>query len=248
MLSSQRQIVTILFFKKSPNSFVESNIYANKSSVILDWILRIGIDLENFSVREVARETSISLGLVHKIFENLVYHGFLCTAGQHTSKVFFVKKPMKLLQSWLEHYSIIKKCRMTPYRTGLKNKEEACAVLNSSNLNQKVVLALHSAAEALNLKNTNLKTLELYVMDAYSKLRLEKELLLEPQEKGYDVLLIEPYYKAILNKCLTQNYQIAACPVLLTFLDLYHFPLRGLEQAEFIQHRAPELKNINKKT
>jgi hypothetical protein len=35
-------------------------------------------------------------------------------------------------------------------------------------------------------------------------------------------------------------------PPLLTFLDLYHFPLRGQEQAEFMAQRIPELKRIYK--
>ncbi|WP_171005716.1 hypothetical protein [Candidatus Rhabdochlamydia sp. T3358] len=31
---------------------------------------------------------------------------------------------------------------------------------------------------------------------------------------------------------------IKICPALLTFLDLYHFPLRGQEQAEFMTERS----------
>jgi len=115
-----------------------------------------------------------------------------------------------------------------------------------SKLSQKVALALHSAAEAHGCKNTNLNTLELYVLDPDIRSELEKALQLEPQERGYEVLLIEPYYKSLLNLGMSTNKNVRTASVLLTFLDLYHFPLRGQEQAEFMAERIPELKRIYK--
>ena len=110
-----------------------------------------------------------------------------------------------------------------------------------------MVLALHSAAEAHGYKNSNLEGLELYVLDPSIRAKLESVLQLEPQERGYEVLLIEPYYKKML---IRQNVKggkdVGTCPLLLAFLDLYHFPLRGQEQAEFIAQRAPEMKRIYK--
>jgi hypothetical protein len=60
------------------------------------------------------------------------------------------------------------------------------------------------------------------------------------KEKGYEVLLIEPYYKMLLKQNRKDDKEIGISPLLLTFLDLYHFPLRGQEQAEFIAQRNPE--------
>ena len=105
-------------------------------------------------------------------------------------------------------------------------------------------MALHSAAEGYGYKNTNLKTLELYILDPSIREKLEEILQLEPQEKGYEVLLIEPYYKTLAKQGVKDNNGIGICPILLSFLDLYHFPLRGKEQAEFIAQRAPEIKQI----
>jgi hypothetical protein len=76
--------------------------------------------------------------------------------------------------------------------------------------------------------------------------KLENALQLEPQERGYEVLLIEPYYKMLLKENRKSGKEIGICPLLLAFLDLYHFPLRGQEQAEFMAQRAPELKCIYK--
>lgn len=47
-----------------------------------------------------------------------------------------------------------------------------------------------AVAEMHGCKNTNLNTLELYILDPTVRSKLEKKLLLEPQEKGDEVLLI----------------------------------------------------------
>lgn len=92
-----------------------------------------------------------------------------------------------------------------------------------------------------------MNTLELYLLDPLVRPQLEKKLLLEPQEKGYEVLHIEPYYKSLLKMAYNPNDVINASPSILTFLDLYHFRLRGQEQAEFMAGRLPELKQIYKR-
>ena len=135
---------------------------------------------------------------------------------------------------------------MRTYRSGFQDKGGLLEAIKNSNLSNKVALALHSAVEAHGYKNTNLNTLELYLLDPSVRAQLEKKLLLEPQERGYEVLLIEPYYKSLLRNTCDSNLDMNVSPSVLTFLDLYHFPLRGQEQAEFLAERLPELKRIYK--
>lgn len=224
----------------------EGNIYSDKSAVVLDWLLRKGIKSRELSVRNVSKEAGVSLGSVQRLFGTLVLKGILQAEGIRTAKKFFLKNPKRLLESWLEHYSIVKKCKMRTYRSGFQDKVELLEAIKKSNLSNKVALALHSAAEAHRYKNTNLNTLELYLLDPLVRRQLEKKLLLEPQERGYEVLLIEPYYKSLLKNTCDSNLDINVSPSILTFLDLFHFPLRGQEQAEFMAERLPELKHIYK--
>ncbi len=162
------------FLVGSKTASSERNIYADRSSLILDWLFRTGLHKEKgFSLREVAQEIAVSLGLVQRVFAILVANGVLRIEGLRTAKRFFFKKPNLLLQSWLEQYSIVKKCKMWTYRTGLRGKEEMLATLKKSPLNRKMVLALHSAAEAHGYKHTNLKTLELYMLDPAIRSQLE---------------------------------------------------------------------------
>jgi DNA-binding transcriptional regulator YhcF (GntR family) len=225
---------------------LEWNIYSDKSAVVLDWLLREGIKSPELSVRNVSKQAEVSLGSVQRVFETLVLKGILQIEGIRTAKKFLLKDPKRLLESWLEHYSIVKKCKMRTYRSGFQDKIELLEALKKSNLSNKVALALHSAAEVHGYKNTNLNTLELYMLDPLVRPQLEKKLLLEPQERGYEVLLIVPYYKSLLKNISGLDLDINVSPSILTFLDLYHFPLRGQEQAEFMAERLPELKRIYK--
>jgi hypothetical protein len=232
------------FLVSSNEDPAEGNVYADTSALILDWLLREGITKENFSLRQVVKEVGVSIGLVQRVFNILVLKGFLQVEGVRTRKKFFFKRAKELLESWLEYYSIVKKCKIRTYRSALSGKLDWFKALKQSALDQCVILALHSAAEAHGYKNTNLDALELYVLDPSIRAKLEGVLQLEPQERGYEVLLIEPYYKKLLKQNVKEGKDIGICPLLLTFLDLYHFPLRGQEQAEFIAQRAPEMKRI----
>lgn len=231
----------------SYSSLIEYDIYADKSALVLEWLLTIGIQKKDFSIREVSRDRGVSLGLVHKIFKELVLKGYLVTKGFKTAKQFSVKKAPEILKDWMDHYAIVRKCKLRTYRS-LFDKDHAKFVLEQSQYGKEVVLALHSSAEAYGIKNSNLETLELYLMKPKNRIEIESLLKLEPQEKGYEVLLIEPYYKSLLSFYIQQGKgkKIFSSPALLTFLDLYHFPLRGHEQAEFMADRIEEIKRIYK--
>src|SRR5258708_7601297 len=100
------------FLMSTNESPIEGNVYADKSALILNWLLMFGIDKKGFSLREVAKEIQVSIGLVQKVFGILVLKGILRTEGMRTAKRFFLKKPLFLLKSWLEHYGITNKCKM----------------------------------------------------------------------------------------------------------------------------------------
>ncbi len=227
----------------------DRNIYADKSSVILYWLLLIGKNKSDFSIREVAKECNLSVGLVQRVFKILVLKGFLQTEGIRTSKKFIFKKNKELLKNWNENYSIVENCKIWTYHSPYQTKEELYQAIINNKLDKEIVLTLHSAAESYGYKNTNLHTIELYILQRELRTKIEKKLLLKPQEKGYDVLLIEPYYKTILNKfseiCLKNK--LLCSPVLLTYLDLCHFPLRGEEQAKFILERDSIFKTMKQK-
>lgn len=74
----------------------------------------------------------------------IMRQGILQAEGIRTAKKFIFKKPKLLVESWLGHYNITKKCRMRTYRSGFQGKAELLGALEKSKLSQKVTLALHS--------------------------------------------------------------------------------------------------------
>ncbi len=65
------------FLIGSNEKSVQGNIYSDKSSLILDWLLREGMNNQEFSLRNLAKEIGVSLGLVQRVFEILISKGIL---------------------------------------------------------------------------------------------------------------------------------------------------------------------------
>ena len=69
------------FLMKFNERPIEGNIFADRSALILEWLLRVGLDKEEFSIREVAQDIDVSIGLVQRVFSLLVIVGLLKTEG-----------------------------------------------------------------------------------------------------------------------------------------------------------------------
>jgi hypothetical protein len=236
----------------SSTSDMECNIFANKSSVILHWLLLTSVEKKTFSIREVATKLILSVGLVQKVFSMLVQKGILQTDGYRTSKRFMLKNPFLLLELWKDYYDITEKCKIFSYRSAIQDPKEIFQILTENNLQKNLTLTLHAGADANGYKNSNLNTLEFYLLDENLRKKIEKILLLEPQEKGYEIILIDPYYKELIKRFsqnieIEKNINFLCSPILLLYLDLYHFPLRGNEQAQFLLQKNKMLQEIFKK-
>lgn len=218
------------------------NIFANSSSLLISTILLDSA--ENLSINQIAKLSGISVGLAHKIISQLIEEGIVITQGVRTAKQYEVKKQKELLKKWISYYNIAEKCKFHTYNVGI-SKSDIIKKIKNSKLKESVAYALHSACSNNNF--TNLDNCEFYLLEKEFREDLEKLLKLEPVDRGYQVLLIEPYYSKILvtQKEVDPKSKIFISPPLLTFLDLYHFPLRGLEQAEHLLRTNSDLKKIS---
>lgn len=233
---------------KEEKKIIRSNIYANKSALVLHSILEESHD-SPLSIRGINKKTNLSLGIIKKVFDVLILDGILDVEGLRTNKKFFLKKPKLLLDKWLNYYHITEKCRISNYKTGISHRDELLEIIKKNpDFQKNTALTLHSAAKEFGIQNTNLKTVEFYLLDPKIKKNLEEDLFLEVQNNGYEVLIIEPYYKSLLEqKYVISENNLQLAPLLLTFLDLYNFPLRGLEQAEYMIEKIEFLKKIFKR-
>ena len=53
-------------------SLTEIDVFADKSALVLEWILLRGRQMSSFQIREIASDTRVSLGLVQRVFRSLL--------------------------------------------------------------------------------------------------------------------------------------------------------------------------------
>jgi DNA-binding Lrp family transcriptional regulator len=223
--------------------------FTKKGALTLFWLLarrsqsKIGT-YEEFSVNQAARELEIRPHTVHRVVRSLEYDGIIRAVGIGTKKRFYLADPKSLMVRWLKNYQIQRKCKVRRYAI---SDPKAFQSQRDHFLNAAGAPALHTAARLIfHAGVTNLATTEAYLMDSQRAEALAKRYGLVAQERGYEVLLIEPYYRGVIErfKKNPEDRTWTAAMAILTFLDLYNFPLRGIEQAEAIYRKAPELKTI----
>lgn len=221
----------------------EVDVFSNKSSIILFWLLvhHKRLKEDGFSINELSRTVSLSIGLVHKVVQQLEYNGIVVAKGLRTNKKFYLKSADKILIDWVKNYNLIKKTKVKGYLlTHLNNKD-----LNYDKFG--LVPALHtSASELFKIKSTNINLKEYYLIDWNELKRVEQDLKLEELDRGYELLLVKPYYSELLKKIDRgdSNDDWLHAYSILTVLDLCHFPLRGVEQAEVMFKKNEILKSI----
>lgn len=209
---------------------VEIDIFSNKSSLVLFWLMThiSALQSKGFSINELARDIGISVGQVYKVIKQLEYDGIISSKGLRTNKKFYFKNPSQLIVSWVKHYNLVRK-------TKTKGFVKVSPGLDLIQKKLDLVPALHTAAsKVFNLKITNLRQNEFYLLNWEKLPKLIKELDLVELDRGYDVLIIKPYYTALLEKFNRDRDSDTwkSAFKLLTILDLTHFPIRGIEQAE----------------
>lgn len=214
---------------------IEIDIYSNKSSLLLFWLLAQHGQMrkDGFSINEASRETGISVGLAHRITRQLEYHGIVISRGMRTSKKFFLRAPDKILKAWVQEYNLIRKTKTKGFASH--------PTIESDFKKMGLIPALHLAsADLFQVKSTNLKLKEYYLPRWDQLPKIVSRLELEEFDRGYELLLIKPYYSALIDKMIQEpkskiwkdSYAI------LTILDLIHFPLRGIEQAETLFRKS----------
>jgi hypothetical protein len=215
------------------NNIIEVDLYADKSSLVIEWLLLKGSRRECFAIREVERELNFKIrpARIHKMFEFMVHRGFLKSVGYSTKKRFQLFNAPGLLRGWLDSYSIMRKCPMWYYSCPIPEWRLIEERIARSSLKDHVALALHSAARANGYANSNLNTVEFYIENIRMIPVIEHLLDLKHQERSYRVLLISPFYKAAhhfggLRSEITQDRLRASRP-LFNLVDLYSFPLRA---------------------
>ncbi len=94
-------------------------------------------------------------------------------------------------------------------------------------------LTLHSAAHLVS-SHASFNALHLYTDSLRHKQAVINQLALEKVDHGGNVFLLHPYYKYSYSFGQQKVNGLWMVSDLQLYLDLYNYPIRGREQAEFL--------------
>lgn len=176
----------------------------------------------------ISKESKASLGYVHKVVTALHEKGYV-ERGKSGIKL---KDPGKLLDTWSMEYDFSLNKRYTFY-SFIKEPLKLMQKIDESSikLGSKYAMTMHAGA-SLVAPFVKFSDVHFYFMGDCAK--WIKALDLRPVEFGGNIHIIEPYDVGVFYKTreirginVVSNIQL--------YLDLYKYPARGREQAEFLR-------------
>lgn len=184
---------------------------------------------EKWTIQLLSEKSQVSLGYAHRIVEKLIDKKFLERNNDY--KLILVDKS-RLLDIWRDNYTF-KNNTIYSYYTFEKNKDTLFNKIKKASqyIKSSYALTLHSGASFI-APFVRYNDVHLYVksnMDQWIQL-----LDLRPVESGANIYLIKPYDQGVIQNLQTIKGNAIVSNIQL-YLDLYHYPKRGKEQAEKIR-------------
>jgi len=146
-------------------------------------------------------------------------------------------EPKFILSDWLKDYNY-KKNQEYKFFCLAESPEQIIDRLCSLNIYDKrnYALSFHAGASLI-APYAVFNEVHIYIKD-YDDIKFFKENLgLREAEQGANVIMAIPFYKhsAFYQKQKVKDLWVASD--LQLYLDLYHYPLRGIEQAEYLYEK-----------
>lgn len=216
---------------RKPKKRLLSGLFAPFSSRIIR-ILLLDPD-KSWSLKELSKAENISLGYVHKVAKNLEEHGYAIRDENYRLKV---NRPGSLLDFWATSYNFIQVNTLHAFYTFERDVEAFTKkfVSISEEKQLKYALTLHAGASKV-APYTRFTDVHCYINPKDLSL-WRSSLDLKPVEAGGTVYLVEPYDKGVFKGLqLVDDVEVVSNVQL--YVDLYNYPARGREQAEFLREK-----------
>jgi hypothetical protein len=163
--------------------------------------------------------------------------GYLKRVGRRDM---IILRPKAMLEEWVGRYRFSDN-RFYPYRSMFPISDSDAffeEILKSIKKYKKelgsLAVAAHQACKLYRIKHSSARSIHIYFLG--NVLRIAELLNIVPseEEKEADLFLVEPKYpRAVFGGVLAKK-GIPVCDILQCYLDLFHLPDRGREQAELI--------------
>ena len=215
--------------------------FSDKASLILRALLLGGRRL--WGIRELAQEIALDPGYVSRMAKELEKRGYV---NRIDSKL-RLRFPEGILDDWVRSYSLNKN-QLSSYFCMADSVDAVLHRLRGLQISSNLQYALSAQAGAnLVAPYSNFKEVHIYAKGAREIELLEKGMNLKPVEQGGNLVIMQPYYRnsVFYGSQLVDGLRIVSDIQL--YLDLYGYPLRGLEQAEHLLEKRirPVLEEFN---
>jgi hypothetical protein len=214
--------------------------FADKASNLCRWFLNHPPS-QKWGIRELAFLTKVSLGTSSQVIRNLEKRGLLTVSRAGRRATVSIDNPTKLFNAWVAVYDWTR----NPSLAVDAPIAEPTAFVKSlprrlSSVVKKWALTLQAGA-ALVVTHATWERVHIYV-DVSAPFGLKEiaaRLGWQPAENG-KLILMRPYYKRALWPATSTIGNLPVVDNLQLALDLWHYPVRGREQAQqILRNRLP---------
>jgi hypothetical protein len=223
-----------------PNCFPEKrrgrSPFSDKASLILRATLS---DIKKvWGVRELAQFVGLDPGFVSRMAQELEKRNYVSRIDSKLK----LRDPRSLLEDWVREYDY-KRNQEVRYFCLAKGPGEIIDKLAAAQIPDDLPYAvcLHAGANLV-APYAVYNEVHIYIQNRNNINRFVEKLKLRGAEEGANLVFLLPYYKhsVFYGKQRIRNLWVVS--VLQLYLDLYNYPIRGLEQAEHLYEKR--LKQI----
>ena len=214
-----------------PNLYPEKRrgrgIFSDKASLILRTLL---VEDKAWGVRELAEKLNLNPGYVSRLLRELSNQDYLIEVNGKSK----LKEPKILLEDWLYFYDF-KKNSFNEYFCMAKSPSEIIEQLQNLEIPEHLEYALGFQSGAFLVSpHAAFDRVHIYISGKAEEEYFVSELNLSRVEKGANLVCVSPYYRHSVFYDKQKIQKLWVVSNIQLYLDLYKFPLRGLEQAEHI--------------
>ncbi len=222
-----------------PNRFPEKRKgrgpFSDKASLILRAILANNGD-RVWGVRELAKKIGIDPGFVSRMVNELEKRRYIARINSKIK----LRNPKGIFADWVYEYNYKKNDEVGYFCLAEGPKEIMDKIRNIPiETNIEYALGIHAGA-GLIAPYATFYEVHIYIPNEVSMEYFVKQLELNEADDGANVLFLFPYYKhsAFYGAQTISGLKVVSDIQL--YIDLYHYPLRGREQAEHLYEKRLE--------
>lgn len=215
------------------NPFVDKRKLKTIFKPVSSRILRVVLaePKKGWKILGLSRMAKVSLGQTSNVYRWLIDEEYI----KKEQGVYYLTEPGKLLDEWCRNYTYIQNKSFTYYSFEQNLAKLIKKVVRiSEGKDLKYTLTLLSGASLIAPFIRGISTLQMYVTDSENLSKWVSLLDLRPAESGSNISMYIPYDEGVFDK--TQKIDdIEIVGNIQLYLDLYNYPTRGREQAQFLR-------------